>query len=307
MSNSLRSSLVLLAFLSLLFSEIWGAFAATPETMAKLNAAIGNWKSITPEILLKPDNADLLAELRLLAKDTRYTSARVPLIKLGDEEVIASCLEQLRAQQTNGRSSAVNQLSFSGNPKIIPMLAGDLNKEESPEIVFLGDRGTTPVSMAAASVIKSIILTSPVFSVEVKEWAKSLPKVSVNLRSGLRNWWEVNKEAIERGDYQWVVPVVGEIGKPTILPAAPPIPTPSPSAATVPPSTSPTPPTDPVSQPPTGFPPPAIQVAQAPVSSPPPTALVTQAPIAHKPLVWPWVVGMGALIAIAFLVLKSRG
>lgn len=42
------------------------------------NAAFGNWKAITPEVLLQPENADLLNELRILAKDPRQTQARVP-------------------------------------------------------------------------------------------------------------------------------------------------------------------------------------------------------------------------------------
>jgi hypothetical protein len=197
--------------LLMLFLNADDSAGMSRETMTKLDAALGNWKSITPETLLNPDNADLLQELRRLSKDPRQTAARVPLIKLGDEEVIRSCMEGLRTERPGARNRAVRQLGFSGNPEVIPMLINDLNKHESPAMIRFGDTQIMmPLSMAAASTIKAIILESSVFPQNVKEWAKGLPEVSAGLREEVSAWWETNKAATERGDYQSVVPVKGK-------------------------------------------------------------------------------------------------
>ncbi|MDQ3620913.1 MAG: hypothetical protein M3463_00255 [Verrucomicrobiota bacterium] len=213
------------------------------ETKVKLDAAIGNWKAITPELLQDPANSDLLQELRVLARNPLQTAARVPLIKLGDEEVINSCLEEYRVTTPNSRGSAMTQLGLAGNPKVIPLLAADLNIEESPQRIFFEDHGMLPLSMASAAIIKAIVLNSAVFSDEVKAWAGRLPRATPGLRDGVRVWWAINKAALERGDYQAVVPVA-EPPAASVIPKAT---TPSPTISAMAPQVTPTASTSPVS------------------------------------------------------------
>jgi hypothetical protein len=176
--------------------------AGNAELQAKLKGALANFQAVTPEILQDPKNADLLQELRLMAKDEQ-SAARVPLIKLGDDDVIRSCVERLHSDR---KSLAMNQLIMAGNPKVIPLLVGDLNKEESADLIRQGDdQFIRPMSMTAAVIIKRIILKSPVFTSDLKAWAKPLPEFSVGVRSGIRAWWEANKAALLREDYAAVV------------------------------------------------------------------------------------------------------
>lgn len=258
------------------------------ETKLKLNEAIGQWKSITPEFLLKRENTDLLQELRILAKDTRQTAARVPLLKLGDKEVIGSGLEALRAE--NSRNSAVNQFGLSGNHKIIPLLVDDLNKEESPQLIRTEDLARLPVSLAAASAIKGIIQESPVFSAAVKDWAKGLPRVSPGLRDGVRGWWNINKHAIEKEDYSSVIPgpAVEQVPPGRVIPETSEPETPD-AASSEAPQVSPVIPTTPPS--------PSLPVSIIAESS----AGVDQ----KKPL-WLWILGVPTLIAIAWVALRRR-
>ena len=268
-----RFATIALAASSLWIASLEAVYGQNADTQRKVNAAIGNWKSVTPEILRDPANVDLLQALRSIAKDPRQTAARVPLIKLGDEDVIRSCLEELRSER---RSSAMNQLGMAGNPKIIPLLASVLYREESPKKTRLSeDLWTLPISMAAASVVKATILNSSEFSNELKEWAKHLPAVSPGLRDGVRVWWKVNQAAIERGDYQAVVPVENTPGTPPVQSA------PSTSVSAVTPAASPSPET---------------LLAQAPAPAP-----------EQRSPVWLWVGGgILVLIVIAALALRRR-
>jgi hypothetical protein len=179
------------------------AMARTPETETKLKGALANFQAVTPEMLQDPQNADLLQELRMMATDSDQTAARVPLIKLGDETVIESCLQRLYSER---QKTAMNQLILACNPRVISLLARDFNREETAQSTLAGgDQLKFPVSMNAALIVKRTILKSPVFTREVKAWAKGLPEFSPDLRSGIRTWWELNKAALLRENYAAVV------------------------------------------------------------------------------------------------------
>lgn len=252
--------------------------AVRTETKAKLDAALGNWRAITPDILRKPENADLLSELRKLAKNVDESPARVPLLKLGDADVIESCLKEYRTEDPNSRRSAMSQLRAASNPDIIPLLASDLSRNESTTMIFFEDNGMLPLSVAAATVIRTTVLESPRFSREVKEWARQLPAMSDGLRDGMRVWWKVNKDAIIRKDYEAVVAALAVHGadkQSSPSPSTPANPTP---VATPLPSASPVPAAMP-----------ATSVAPMP-----------------KAAVWPWVGGIFVLAVTAFLVWRPH-
>ena len=76
--NQVSRFLILAIFIFIGFQKL---YAILPETQEKLNHVLANWRTIDPSILKLPENADLLMELRRLAKDTQDTAAIVPLIK----------------------------------------------------------------------------------------------------------------------------------------------------------------------------------------------------------------------------------
>lgn len=181
------------------------ALASEPSSTPNFNNTVANWRSVTKEALQRPENSDVVRQLKESAQDRRQTSARALLIRLGDEDTIQDCLNELKVNKSGHRNPAVKQLSEGGNADIIPRLETILDKEESPEIVFSGDTGILPVSMASASIIKAIILENPAFPNDVKVWAQNLPKVSVGLRDGIRTWYHLNKSLLVAKDYKSVV------------------------------------------------------------------------------------------------------
>ena len=269
-----------LANVVVLFVSVFNSMharAMSPETNAKLNEALRNWRSVSAQSLIQPENADLLDALREMAQTTGRTDARVPLLKLGDSSVIQDCLAELRAEPPHQRDLAVRQLGFAGNPKIIALLEPNLSREESAEILWTEDIGFLPVSMAAAAAIKAIVLQSSDFSMEVKVWAQSLPVMSPGLRDGVRAWWRTNKAAIERGDFRAVVP--GEIVPRKARKQSNPVATQALKEPMVTPQ-------------------PAVSQTLVPVDSP--------ARLQHKRSMWPWLVGIGVLGVILLLVLRRR-
>ncbi len=180
--------------------------AQTANSSLKVTRALQNWRSITPQDLSQPDNADLLADLRKLAIAKHQTSAVVPLIKLGDPEIINLCIDDFDMDQPSHRNKASKQLAVAANPQVIPLLIARLQKDESSKTVYLGEESILPVSVAAASIIKDILATSPVFAPEVKHWVTQLPVTSAELRQNIRKWWLINKLAMEAKNYATVVP-----------------------------------------------------------------------------------------------------
>lgn len=211
----------------LLLCACFGLLAPAEETapnqdaQAKAAAMIEDWKAITPKLLQAPENVPVINQLKTIAQERPASTAVVLLLRYGDEQTVQRLLTQLRAKTPRDRGSAVQDLSLAAKPQLIRLLDRDLLREESSELVFLGDTLMLPVSMAAASIIKATIIEGPVFSPDVKEWAKGLPKVSGGLRDGIRAWWKINKAAIERGDYQAVVPVEPVRGASAATPTVP--------------------------------------------------------------------------------------
>jgi hypothetical protein len=194
----------------LFFAGCQSLYAILPETQEKLNHVLANWRTTDSEMLKLPENADLLMELRRLAKDTQDTAAIVPLIKLGDEEVTQNTIELFKNSPIRRLSSPINQLSLGANPVVIQSLIESLMIEEKPDDTIVGgERFLTPRSVLAAEVIKSIAETSPVFTEKVKVWAQKLPVQAGDKRAAVRSWCEINKDALLRKDYAACVPVPG--------------------------------------------------------------------------------------------------
>ena len=248
------------------------------ETSAKVNAMLGNWNAITSDVLQAHENARAIEGLRELARRNPSSIAVVLLLRYGDEESVQRLVAQLHVVNPGKRNAAMRDLSLAANPELFPLLAGDLSRQESADLIIFGDTGMLPLSLASASIMKATILESSVFPAEVKDWAKRLPKVSGGLRDGVRAWWKVNKAAIERGDYQSVVPVEGATSAPPVLPMA--AATPAPQTTTV-----------------SGTP---------AAASPSLAAVVSPVPTERNARVWPWLVGILAMVVIMAVALKRR-
>lgn len=177
--------------------------AADLALQTRLKVILDNVESVTPEVLQRAENADLLQELRSMATDKNQIAARALLIRLGDEALIQSSLNQLRSNNPRG---PLRELRLAANPIVIPLLATDFNRDESPDLITKTyDVVEMPLSMNAAWIVKETIIKSPVFSQAVKEWARGLPTYMPGLRTGIRAWWTLNQTALVQQNYAAVV------------------------------------------------------------------------------------------------------
>lgn len=180
-----------------------------PELEKRLVEMIDNWRTTSAETLRLPQNADVVQELRLMARGRNpITAVPALLIRMGDEETIKSTVNLLQTARPNRRNIPVGALAAAANPDVIPLLIDSLMIEEGPEDTFDGEcQFVSPLSMIAASIIRRTIAESPVFSQEVKEWQHPLSKFDGTGRDAIRRWWVLNQDALVRKDYKAVVPL----------------------------------------------------------------------------------------------------
>ena len=247
--------------------------ALTSETQEKLNAILSDKNAYSDESLALPENAELMAELRKLAKDARFSAARIPLIRMGDKEIIDSTISLLHTERPKRRWSIAYQLGQSGNPELICQLMEDLKRNESAEEDLSGEMGVTPLSTVAGCTIVAIVQENSLFTPQVKTWAHRLSSGNEEKRSAVRTWCEINKDALLRKDYAACVPVPGtqsEIKRPDK-----PVVTPKPE---LPPSKR-----EPKERPP------ALSEAEG-----------------KKPI-WPWLAGISTLAVLGVILWSRRG
>ena len=219
-------------------------------------------------------------------------AADLLLLRLGDDFTIERMMGDYRTYDSMASWSYVTkEFERSRQPKIIPYLAEDFYSQEDPNtginVTPPPDSGDFAVSVPARSTFSGVIATriiakAPEFRPEMKAWAEQAYALRIQsadrFRNLLRAWWEVNKAAFARQDYQAVVPLTEEEASKVASPA--PAPKPEPPTPQVPPP-------DPPARP-------------EPIPQTPSTPAEYQAPV------WPWLVGTAALAIIALLFKKRR-
>jgi hypothetical protein len=212
------------------------------------------------------------------------------LLRIGDIFTIERMTQDYRAYDSMASwDYATRSFRYSRQPKIIPYLAEDFNAKEDPNkritVKPRPDSGEFAVGVPARSIFSGVIVTdiiksSPLFSPQMKAWASQAFALRLESPERFRKlmgvWWEANKAAFERGNYQAVMPVAEQDAVPITPPASTPklenpLPQPAPRAT---PGLMPT-------------------LAQTPA-----------APLERRAPVWLWLVGILVLVAIVAFALK---
>lgn len=184
---------------------------STQETIDKILAPQGAKFDLS---LITPQNRDqIIDRLRDLADTENYgLSCTILLLQLGDQRTVDKIIE--RYHNLNSRD-ALEEVPFiiqrAKQPLLIPPLAADLYLPEDqlrPPPPTAGQDVIFSLSRPASSadLILETIITSPVFSVELKSWAKQSQrsrfgdsKVFINT---VKQWWEQNEDRLKKGDYK---------------------------------------------------------------------------------------------------------
>jgi hypothetical protein len=161
--------------------------------------------------LKDPKNSKVVAELRKQAADSSRSDARIPLLALGDPEILDLCLREYRSEDTFNRGQAARQLSRSNNPAVIPLVAADLFRNESTTTIFVPPEfRLKPVSVYAGAIICSVLAANESFSRDTRDWAASLSRQTNEtrdlVREDLRRWWSENKKYFTDARYSEVRP-----------------------------------------------------------------------------------------------------
>jgi hypothetical protein len=187
------------------------------QVRQKAEALSHNWRTVTPDMLRDPANAEAIRRLRIEAKQPHRNYARMPLLRMRDPEVIAQCIAEFHSEQFATRQQAAQQLKASANPVVISLVADDLFLNESTATVFVTPEfRKRPLSVYAGDIIQAIIADSPEFNHATKEWAASLSHRPSNernaVRDEMRQWWLQSKSSIASQKYREVKPPSDAVG-----------------------------------------------------------------------------------------------
>jgi hypothetical protein len=170
-----------------------------------------NWRTITPDVLRDPANAEAIQCLRLEAKEPHRSFARLPLLRMRDPEFTAQCISDFRTRGYPTRGNAAQQLKASANPEVIALIADDLFRDESTATFFVTPEfRERPISVYAGDIIRAIIADVPEFSPAMKSWAALLSRQPHErrdaVREEMRRWWSDNRSALKAKNYEAVKP-----------------------------------------------------------------------------------------------------
>lgn len=131
------------------------------------------------------------------------------LLMLGDSETIKNAVKRLSEGTPRQRIMVPDALARSKQPLVVTELANYLLVDEpvQPRLVG-GEVRVSPVSVSAMRIMNQILVESDRFPEKVNSWARSLRTVKVEKRRELvRAWWNVNQEAMRKGDYMSTRPL----------------------------------------------------------------------------------------------------
>jgi hypothetical protein len=174
--------------------------------------------SLLGTTLLDPMDADLL------------------LLRLGDTFTIERMMKDYRKYDSMVSWGYVaRSFRYARQPKLIPYLIEDVNVNEDPNkgitVKPPPNSGDFAVGVPARCIFSGVIVTdiiksSPLFTVQMKAWASQAFAIRLEsperFQSLMRIWWEANKAAFAREDYQGVLPLADQEAAPPPHPASTP-------------------------------------------------------------------------------------
>ena len=187
--------------------------AALTEKEAKTLAIRIGKADHTQQILiaspLTPEDREVLCTtIRAMASanywvGTNERSIKEWLIICGDEPTIA---EGVAAYLSSPVRQDPLSVFYSGNPRVLEMVAPELFREEKYEVRG-GDAPFGPLSYDAAGKILELLGRSPYFNGEVISWAqRNRDRYDIVQREMMRDWWKENEKFFKAKDYKAAVP-----------------------------------------------------------------------------------------------------
>jgi hypothetical protein len=194
---------------AMVFGLVAAGFAQSPppDIYRAADTVLRN-NRLNAEFAADPANAAVLGQIRRQAEKGDL-KARVALLRIGDADTVAYCLDRLRARHWFDSRQAADFLGASGRLELIWLLGADLNIDEPtiPEVRITGEEHfkIPRTSVLAANVIQSLIRNSDSFPREVKRWAIALEELTDESRDKKREtvrvWWKQNERSLQLAQY----------------------------------------------------------------------------------------------------------
>jgi hypothetical protein len=138
------------------------------------------------------------------------SNAQIVLMRMGDIPGIEQIIQRYRQYDAEVWDYP-KYFEWSKQPLLIPYLAEDLFLNDDPaHYIDTGDVAVPNRSIYSGIVIVRIVRSSPVFSDELRLWAKRMYQVWVDdparFRKTMRIWWNANAKTFQQQNYAAVAP-----------------------------------------------------------------------------------------------------
>lgn len=167
-------------------------------------------------VTLKNMPASELEPLRAALRD-RISSGRMRLdteahellIEMGDKQTLEETRQVYEGNSPSASFAMQRQLQNSAQPAVIPVVAVDLFRDEPAKMVSLNSEFFDyPLSVRSAEIIRNVLTNSPEFPEDVRRWAAKFNlRETDQMRNAIREWWQVNRNQVEKRNYGAITPV----------------------------------------------------------------------------------------------------
>jgi len=206
-SNNRR--LVAVAIVCCAIHAVAGASESTEERVSVLATNAGRYTAL--KNLAAPEREAIRTALRDRISSGRLridSDAHLLLLDMGDGLTLDETMKAFEGKSYITSKSMQRKMQSGSHPAIIARVAVALFHDEPTEMTVVNSEFLAyPISVRSAAIIRNVLINSPEFSDEVREWAATLSlRDADRLRATIRAWWTSNKARFEDGQYLAVVP-----------------------------------------------------------------------------------------------------
>jgi hypothetical protein len=127
---------------------------------------------------------------------------------MGDRTTLEKTLRVYKNGSHVASIAMQRQMQRSSHPAIIPLVVTDVFRDEAARMTTItSEFFDYPLSVRSAEVVRNVLVNSPEFRDEVRQWASAFGlRNAKRMRAAIREWWALNKDHFERQDYMAVNP-----------------------------------------------------------------------------------------------------
>ena len=176
----------------------------TPAQKAVLFLRTG--QPVSAPRLSDAERASLVEELRQIATDPNpqnewRSDAEDRLVRAGDPATLKQVVARYESDQFGMHWHAHSTLEDCYSYALIPLIVGDVFKDEREKRIREDDVSMLPNSFSSAGLIMNVLRCNPQTSPEIETWVRANAVDARKQRDAVRSFWTLNKAALLAGQY----------------------------------------------------------------------------------------------------------